>query len=37
MVYNSGNETQEIFGICRQIQTGGTMEEQCFSIGIEET
>ena len=31
MVYNSGNETQEIFGICRQIQTTGNMTEQCFS------
>jgi hypothetical protein len=29
MVYNSGDKDNEIFGICRQINTNGNMEEQC--------
>lgn len=37
MIYNSGNATQEIFGLCRQIQTEGNMQQQCFGTGIEYT
>lgn len=31
MFYNSGDENIQTFGMCRQIQTTGEMEVQCFS------
>lgn len=27
--YNSGSDTEEIFGVCQQINTEGTLEKQC--------
>ena len=33
MMYNGGTAKQEVFGLCRQINTtGGTMAEQCQSV-----
>lgn len=29
MMYNSGDKDNEIFGICRQVEISGNMEEQC--------
>ena len=37
MFYNEGTSDTEIFGICRQITTSGTLIEQCSSIFSVET
>lgn len=30
--YNSGSDTEEIFGVCQQINTDGTLENQCQTL-----